>query len=122
MRLFGKKRQSPAETFTRAQIIAAHHLAVAKSAQRISDTAMPNPLARVALIQAIERDLVIDIYQHGPRHEWAIELNHFGEHPICPRGHDARLTCEQWQERYAGILDWPWPQSDGFDDEGPDAA
>jgi hypothetical protein len=83
---------------------------------------MPNRLARLALLEAISRNLVIDLYQHGVENEWAIELNHFGPHPICPPGFDPRLTCEQWSERYAGILDWPWPQSDGFDDDGPEAA
>ncbi|HEY7092739.1 MAG TPA: hypothetical protein VH393_06150 [Ktedonobacterales bacterium] len=121
MRLFGKKRQAP-ETFTHAQILAHHHAEKLATAARIGPDAIPNLLARQALALAIRRNLVIDVYQHGPDHAWAIELNHFGANPICPRGHDPRLTCAQWSERYAGILDWPYPQDDGSDDEGPDAA
>jgi hypothetical protein len=122
MRLFGKKRQAPAETFTRADLMREHHRAVMKQAARITDAELPNPLARAALVEAICRDLVIDIYQHGCSPEWASELNHFGANPICPRGHDPRITCQQWTERYAGILEWPYPQDDGSDDEGPGAA
>jgi hypothetical protein len=106
---------------TREEITAHQHAELVAHAAKISNEDMPNHLARQALSLAITRNLIIGVYQAGYDNRWVLELNHFGGHPICPRDHDPRLTCEQWSERYPGILDWPWPQDDGFDD-GPEVA
>ncbi|HEY7093669.1 MAG TPA: hypothetical protein VH393_10840 [Ktedonobacterales bacterium] len=110
------------DDLTHAQIMSHYHAELIARAARIGPADLPDITARRALDLAIRRNLVIGLYTHGYSHEWAIELNHFGANPICPPGHDPRLTCAQWAERYAGILEWPYPQDDGSGDEGPDAA
>jgi hypothetical protein len=116
--LWRRQRQD----LTHEQILAHQHAELLTRAAEISAEALPNNLARQALSLAITRNLIIGVYQAGYDSRWVLELNHFGQHPICPRSHDPRLSCDQWSERYAGILEWPWPQDDGSDDEGPDAA
>jgi hypothetical protein len=118
--------QRQRQDVTREDILAHQHAELLQRAARISDDDLQNHLARQALSLAITRNLVIGVYQAGYDSRWVLELNHFGEHPICPRGHDPRLSPEQWSERYAGILDWPYPQDDGCDSfgdgDGPEAA
>jgi hypothetical protein len=119
--LLGRKRPDEAP-LTHEEILAYQHAELLTRAAEISAVELPDQLARQALSIAITRNLIIGVYQAGYDNRWVLELNHFGAHPICPRGHEPRLSCEQWGERYAGILEWPYPQDDGSDDEPEPAA
>lgn len=101
--------------YTRAEILAHQHAELAKRAGEIS-TAELDDTARAALLEAIERDLVIGLYTVGVEQEWRIELNHFGRQPVCPPGRDPRKDTAWWQQYHALITSWPYPQSDGSED------
>jgi len=100
----------------RAGLMAAHHAELRDLANSIPGVELDDA-AQAALVEAIERDLVIGLYTVGVEQEWRIELNHFGAHPVAQPWQEFRKSLEWWAEHWQIVLDWPWPQSDGSDDE-----
>jgi hypothetical protein len=99
----------PQNDFTRAQILALHHAELEDLANAITPDLLA-AAAHAALIEAINRDLVISIYTHGLDEEVILELQHFGEHPFMQPWQEFRKSLAWWAEHYAIVLSWPYPQ------------